>query len=62
MGTTDRIIRIVLALIIAGLYYTEVITGLLGTILIALACVLVLTSVVKFCPLYLPFGVKTSKK
>ncbi len=62
MGSTDRIIRVILAVVIAALYFTNVITGLLGTILLILAFVFLLTSLVSFCPLYLPFGLSTSKK
>ncbi len=62
MGSTDRIIRIILAVIIAALYFTNVITGTLGTILLILAVVFLLTSLVSFCPLYLPFGLSTMKK
>ena len=62
MGSTDRIIRIILAVVIAALYFTNVITGTLGTILLILAVVFLLTSLVSFCPLYLPFGLSTMKK
>jgi hypothetical protein len=62
MGSSDRIIRVILAVVIAALYFTNVITGLLGTILLILAFVFLLTSLVSFCPLYLPFGLNTKKK
>jgi len=62
MGSTDRIVRIILAVVIAVLYFTNVITGTLGTILLILAIVFLLTSLVSFCPLYLPFGISTMKK
>ena len=59
MGTTDKIIRIVIAVLVAVLYFTNVITGTLGIALLVLAGVFVLTSLVSFCPLYAPFGIKT---
>jgi hypothetical protein len=59
MGSVDRIVRVVVAAIIAVLFFTKVITGTLGIILLALAAVFLLTSVVSFCPLYLPFGIST---
>ena len=62
MGTIDKAIRIVVAIVIAGLFYTGVITGVLGIVLLVLAAVFVLTSLVSFCPLYLPFGINTGKK
>jgi hypothetical protein len=61
MGTMDRIIRILVAVVIAILYFTNVITGTLGIVLLVLAAVFVLTSLVGFCPLYLPLGIKTCK-
>lgn len=61
MGSVDRIIRVILAVIMAYLYFTNVITGTLGLVLIILAGVFVLTSFISFCPLYAPFGIKTCK-
>ena len=61
MGVSDRIIRIVLASIVAVLYVSDVITGTLGIVLLVLAAIFVLTSLISFCPLYLPFGIKTRK-
>ncbi|HBZ19949.1 MAG TPA: DUF2892 domain-containing protein [Bacteroidales bacterium] len=62
MGTTDRIIRIVIAAIIALLYFTNVLTGTLGIVLLVLAVVFVGTSFISFCPLYTIFGLSTNKK
>jgi len=62
MGTIDKIVRIVLALVVAVLYFTNVITGVLGIVLLVLAGIFVLTSLISFCPLYLPFGISTCKK
>jgi small-conductance mechanosensitive channel len=59
MGTADRIIRIIVALVLGYLYFTNVITGTWGLGLLILACVFVLTSLIGFCPAYLPFGLKT---
>lgn len=61
MGTTDQIIRILVALVIAGLYFTNQITGTAAIILLILAVVFILTSFMSFCPLYLPFGLSTRK-
>ncbi len=62
MGTLDRGIRILIALIIAGLYFTGIISGYLALILIVFAGVFILTSLISFCPLYLPFNLSTKKK
>jgi hypothetical protein len=62
MGMADRIIRTILAVIIGVLYFTNVITGTLGLILLILAIVFLLTSLVSFCPLYVPIKLSTKKK
>jgi len=62
MGTTDKIIRIAAAVLVAILYFTNVITGTLGIILLVLAGVFVLTSLISFCPLYPILGINTCKK
>jgi hypothetical protein len=59
MGTLDRILRIVLAVVLTTLYFMDVITGAVGITLVVLSAVFVLTSLVSFCPLYLPFGLST---
>jgi uncharacterized membrane protein len=62
MGTTDRIIRFVLAAIFALLYFTGIVSGTFGIVLLVLAAVFALTAIVMVCPLYLPFGLSTRGK
>lgn len=62
MGLADRIFRILVAIVIAILYYTQVINGTLAILLLVLAGVFIATSFMSFCPLYLPFGFSTKKK
>jgi hypothetical protein len=62
MGTVDRIIRILLAVVVLVLYLTGAISGLAAVILGVLAVIFVLTSLVGFCPLYLPFKLSTLRK
>ena len=62
MGTTDKLIRIIIAIVIGFLYYKGIITGTLGIVLIVLSVVFVLTSLVGFCPLYTLLGVNTCKR
>lgn len=59
MGSADRIIRLIVAVVITVLYFTGRIEGTLGIVLLILAAVFVLTSFVRFCPLYAPFGINT---
>ena len=61
MGSADKIIRILIAGLIATLYFTHVISGVLAIILGILAIVFIATSVASFCPLYLAFGISTNK-
>lgn len=62
MGTLDRITRLVIAAVIAVLYFTGNLSGLAAIILGILAVIFVATSFVSFCPLYLPFGLSTRKQ
>ena len=62
MGTIDKVIRILIAIVIAVLFFTKVITGALGIFLLVVAGVFVLTSIIGFCPLYSPLKMNTAKK
>jgi hypothetical protein len=62
MGTTDKVIRIVVAVLFAVLYFTKAVTGTFGIILLVLAGVFIVTSLAGFCPLYLPLGLSTKRK
>ena len=62
MGTIDKIIRIAAAALVAILYFTNVISGTIGIILLVVAAVFVLTSLISFCPLYPILGMNTTKK
>jgi uncharacterized membrane protein len=59
MGSADRIIRVIIAAIVGVLYFTGIISGTLGIVLLVLAAVFVLTSLISFCPLYAPFGISS---
>lgn len=59
MGQTDRIIRLIVAAVIAVLFFTKVITGTLAIVLLVLAGIFLLTSWIGTCPAYLPFGIST---
>lgn len=59
MSNADRIIRLIVAAVIAGLYFSGTVTGTLGLVLIILAAVFTLTSIISFCPLYTIFGIST---
>jgi hypothetical protein len=62
MGSTDKIIRILAAVLIAILYFTNQISGTAAIVLLVLGGVFILTSLISFCPLYLPFGISTRPK
>jgi hypothetical protein len=61
MGTIDKLIRMLIAVVIVVLYFTHVISGTLEIVLLVLAVIFALTSLISFCPLYLPFGLSTKK-
>ncbi len=62
MGPQDKTIRIIIAVIIAVLFFTKVISGTLAIVLLVVAGIFVLTSLIGFCPLYSILGVNTCKK
>jgi hypothetical protein len=59
MGSADRVVRLIVAVLLTVLYLTKTITGTLGTIALAVSGVFLLTSLVRFCPLYTLFGINT---
>lgn len=61
MGSTDKVIRLLIAVALVALYFTGTVTGTLGIIGLVVAAVFTLTSMVSFCPLYSLFGIKTCK-
>ncbi|MFY7829576.1 MAG: YgaP family membrane protein [Flectobacillus sp.] len=62
MGSTDKLIRVIIAMIVAVLYFTGTLTGTLGNIAMVIAGIFVLTSLLSFCPLYTILGISTCKK
>jgi hypothetical protein len=62
MGSTDRIFRIIFALAIGFLYFTNAIEGTAALILGALAIIFLLVSFIGFCPLYSVLGFSSKKK
>ena len=61
VGTIDKMIRILIAVVVVVLYFTHVITGTLALILLAVSAVLVATSLLSFCPIWLALGLSTKK-
>ena len=62
VGTIDKVIRILIAVTVVVLFFTHVITGTLGIILLVLAAVLLATSIISLCPIWLALGVNTKKE
>ena len=61
MSSADRIIRLVISAILVALYFTNIIGGTVGLILLILATVFTITSIIS-CPLYSIFGISTCSK
>jgi hypothetical protein len=61
MSNIDRIVRVIIAVLFAYLYFGGIVTGGLGIVLVVLGAVFLLTSVVSFCPLYAIFKLSTYK-
>jgi hypothetical protein len=62
MGTADRTIRVILALVVGFLILNGTLSGLVATILGIFAIVFLLTSAAGVCLLYMPFKFSTMKK
>jgi hypothetical protein len=62
MGLIDKVIRILIAVVVIALYFANVISGTIAIILLVVAGVFILTSLLGFCPLYMPLGLNTGKK
>ena len=62
MGMVDRVLRVTAAVVFAILYFTGTVTGFWGIVLLVFAVIFVVTSVVSFCPLYVPFKFNTKKE
>lgn len=59
MGKVDRAVRALIALVMVGLYFGNIVTGVLGIVLMAAAGIFFLTSLISFCPLYTVVGFNT---
>jgi ABC-type transport system involved in cytochrome bd biosynthesis fused ATPase/permease subunit len=59
IGTADKVIRIIVAI---ALILNGIISGTVAIILLVLSGIFIVTSLISFCPLYLPFGISTKKK
>lgn len=62
IGKSDKIVRVLIAVLFTVLFLNQVVTGIMGVILVILAGVFLLTSVIGTCPLYLPFKINTNHK
>lgn len=61
LGSVEKVIRLLIAVVFVVLYITGVVTGIFGYILLALAAIAIITSLFSFCPLWAIFGINTCK-
>ncbi len=62
MGTVDLGIRLALAIVVAILYFTGKISGVVAIVLGIFAIAFFITSLIGYCPAYTPLGIKTLKE
>ena len=62
MGLVDRVLRVLVAALVAYLYISGAIAGWTAVVLGLIAVVFVVTSAIGFCPGYLPFKINTARK
>jgi hypothetical protein len=61
IGYADSILRIILAMMAAILYFTDVVDDSITLIPMIFAAVLLLTSLISYCPFYSIFRINTYK-
>lgn len=57
----DKIARIMIAIVVAVLYFTGIIEGTTAVILAVIAAILAATVLIGFCPVYHFLGISTRK-
>lgn len=62
MGALDKSLRVLIAIVIALLFYLDVIEGTLAYVLMAFAIIFLITSFISFCPLYPILGINTCRR
>ncbi|MGE5521556.1 MAG: DUF2892 domain-containing protein [Candidatus Dadabacteria bacterium] len=62
MSVPDRLVRLLIAIVITVLYYTNVLTGVWAYVFVLIACLLLATAIVGICPVYSIFGINTQSK
>ena len=61
MGTVDRAVRLSIVVIIAALYFAGQLSGTVAIVLGIVAVAFLGTSLIGWCPTYVPFGISTRK-
>lgn len=62
VGKTDMIVRLIIAIVILGLYFGGAVSGTLGIVLLVVAAIAILTGLISICPLYSILGMSTRSK
>lgn len=62
IGKADKVIRILGAIILLTLYFSNTVSGILGIVFLVISVMFIITSFISFCPLYIPFRISTLKK
>ena len=61
LGSTDKVIRLVLAVVLLVLFFTNTVTGVAGIITLVAAAISAGTALINFCPLYAALGIRSNK-
>ncbi len=61
MSELDKVLRVLAAAVVVVLNFMGTIGGTLATVLMSLAAILLLTTLINFCPLYALFKVSTKR-
>lgn len=61
MGTADRVVRAIIAVILAYLVFSKTVGGVLAVILAIVALAMAVTAAFAYCPPYERLGINTCK-
>ncbi|MEL7121044.1 MAG: DUF2892 domain-containing protein [Bacteroidota bacterium] len=61
LGSTDKVIRLILAVVLLVLFFTNTVSGVLGIVALVAAAISAGTALINFCPLYAALGIRSNK-
>ena len=60
VGLTDRLIRVMIAIIFGSVYFMDFATGTMAIVILVLAIIGMVTGILGYCPLYHIVGISSA--